>query len=117
MESGTKYDKDSPSSRYQNDDMSPLDIMIDGNKKNKDFESSRRRRAGSSREDLYEDLNGSIPDDPINSAARQRQLSWKRVVLLIVAITVHNIPGSSRHREYLVLFKLHNCACMRHGII
>ena len=54
--------------------------------------SHTRKRHG--KEDV---LDGDIPTADVDSSpsitADERRRSWRRILLLIVAITVHNIPG------------------------
>lgn len=50
-----------------------------------------RARGRSSPEDFTSSSNSGSSSTAVSQAERNK--SWKRIILLIIAITVHNIPG------------------------
>lgn len=55
------------------------------------FESVRQRRG----QQTGRTLDQIQQDKKQNEEQRLRDQSWKRILLLIIAITVHNIPGKN----------------------
>ena len=52
--------------------------------------STRKRHVG---DVMDENLPTTVYEDNIVARVDEKQRSWRRILLLIVAITVHNIPG------------------------
>ena len=55
-------------------------------------DGSLRQRATSSQINTLPALD--MPVTFVSSQEERRKVSWRRILLLIVAITIHNIPGS-----------------------
>ena len=43
------------------------------------------------------DISLNSKKDIEEQKSAEQQTSWKRILLLIIAITVHNIPGTRKH--------------------
>ena len=71
--------------------------------------STPARRRGPTHSPEFEFINQSDTPSPeamseaLDVIAERRRVSWKRILLLIVAITIHNIPGM-----LIVAITIHN---------
>lgn len=71
-----------------------------------------KRRAKESEFDETE--AGLVGKEKNDEDEKKRRGSWKRILLLVIAITVHNIPG-----KYCLFFSFRACMCKfnNHAVI
>ena len=78
------------------------DIITNGTVIDKSIDSTSFHEQGTTsytrkRHGKEDTLDGDIPTADVDNSpsitAEERRRSWRRILLLIVAITVHNIPG------------------------
>ena len=53
--------------------------------------------------------SADIPSEDVGAVAQSRNVSWKRILLLNVAITIHNIPGMGM---LCCMLFMHNLLCL-----
>lgn len=59
----------------------------------------RRRTKEAEHQDTASSISANV--DSFEVTEQQCKVSWKRIMLMIVAITVHNIPGLSNTERHL----------------
>ena len=70
-----------------------IDQSIDSTSFHERGTTSYTRKRHGKEDTLDSDIPTAEVDNSPNITAEERRRSWRRILLLIVAITVHNIPG------------------------